>query len=232
MEKKTIGIIGGMGPMATVELFRLIVNNTRSCVDQDHIHVLIDNNPKIPDRTRAILEGGESPVPAILDSAVKLEKAGADFLVIPCNTSHYFLGEIQEHCSVPVLNMIEETAAFLRTKQIKKVGLLATTGTIRGNVYERFFRPYGIDLIYPNDADQRSVMDFIYFGVKAGNAEFCCDGLLTVVHRLLEAGAETLVLGCTELPVGKKMYALDFPSVDAMEILARAAVVKAGYPLA
>ena len=230
MEKR-IGIIGGMGPIATVELFRMIVENPKSNVDQDHIQIFIDNNTKIPDRTKAILEGGTSPVPAILDSAERLEKAGADFLLMPCNTSHYYLDEIQKHCSVPVLNMIKETAAFLDERKIRRVGLLATTGTIRGNVFERYFHPYGIELIYPDEEHQKAVMDFIYSGVKAGDTNYDCSRFLTTVHALMDAGAETIVLGCTELPVGKQMYSLDFPSVDAMEILARTAIVKAGYQL-
>ncbi len=231
MDKKTIGIIGGMGPMATVELFRLIVANTKSSADRDHIHIYIDNNTQIPDRTEAILRGGVSPVPEIVASAKKLEQAGADLLLMPCNTSHYFIDEIRRQVSLPILDMIEETARAVYKAGYNKAGLLATTGTIRGGIYDKYTEKYGIEIISPDLEEQEILMQFIYSGVKAGNNDFDVSGINRVVDSLTKRGAETMILGCTELPVGKKMYGLDFPSIDAMETLARSAVIEAGYEL-
>ena len=231
MEKKSIGIIGGMGPMATVELFRLIVANTKSSADQDHIHIYIDNNTQISDRTQAILHGGKSPVPEIVASAEKLEQAGADLLLMPCNTSHYFIDEIQRQVSLKIHNMIEETAAAVYKAGYKKAGLLATTGTVKGRIYEKYSEKYGIEILSPDFEEQEILMRFIYEGVKAGNTGFDVRGINKVVDSLTKRGAETIILGCTELPVGKKMYGLDFESIDALETLARSAVVEAGYEL-
>ena len=227
--KKIIGIVGGMGPMTTVALFRMIVEHTKGETDQDHIRILIDNHPQIPDRTKAILSGGPSPVPQIVSSAKTLEAAGADFLIIPCNTSHYFLQDVQRQCRVPILNMIEETARLLASMNVKKAGLLATTGTIRGGVYDKFMRPYGIQLLCPDGEDQQAVMDFIYKGVKSGNDHYDPAAFMRAVGHMADQGAETMILGCTEIPVGMKMYRLSFPFVDALETLAKAAVSFAGY---
>ena len=111
--KKTIGIIGGMGPLATADLFTKIINLTKASKDSDHIHILIDNNPKIPDRTSAILYGTESPLPYLIESANRLVSAGADFLIIPCITSHGFYDELSDNVSIPILNIAEETAKYL-----------------------------------------------------------------------------------------------------------------------
>ena len=229
MKKKILGIVGGMGPMATVECFRMIVENTMSSNDQDHIRILIDNNTCVPDRTKAILDNGDSPVPYLVDSANKLKSIGADFVIIPCNTSHYFIDEIKDKCSIYILNMIEETAKFIREKKIKKVGLLATTGTVKGKIYEKVFDSYGISIILPSEEEQRIIMEFIYDGVKAGNLKYDTSLYMNIVNTMFDNGAETMVLGCTEIPVGMKMYNLSYPCVDAMKALALASIQYAGY---
>lgn len=229
MNKKAIGIIGGMGPMATAELFRQIIANTKSDSDQEHIRIYIDNNTRIPDRTAAILGCGESPVAEIVDSAKKLESIGADFLIMPCNTSHYFLEDIQSRVDIKILNMISLTAQELKSRGIKKAGLLATTGTICGLAYEKYFEPFGIELLYPDSREQEAVMSFIYSGVKAGAKNYDVSEINRIVGRLTASGAETIILGCTELPVGKTMYGLNFPSTDTLEVLAKAAIREAGY---
>ena len=228
---KKIGIVGGMGPMATAELFRKIIQYTDAASDQEHIRILIDNNPKIPDRTKAILEGTDSPVPWIQLSARGLISLGADFILIPCNTSHYFFDEIQKGLSAEVVNMIEETARAVEGMGIKKAGLLATTGTIQCGVYRRYFQKRGIELIQPDEARQNDVMNFIYQGVKASNYQFSAEPFERAARQLQADGAETLVLGCTELPIGIKMYGLKMDYVDSLDVLAKTAVVKAGYPL-
>ena len=124
--KKTIGIVGGMGPLATSDLFRKIVEITDAASDQEHVRVCIDNNTEIPDRTAAILKGGEDPVPEMVKSAVRLQGMGADVLIMPCNTAHYFYDRLTPFVDTPFLNMIEETAKEIKRRGIKKAGLLAT----------------------------------------------------------------------------------------------------------
>src|SRR5512146_3048194 len=131
--EKIVGVLGGMGPEATIELFAQIVRRTKAARDKDHLRVLIDNNPKVPDRTRAILHGGESCLPELVRSARSLKRAGADFIVIPCVTVHYFHGALQKRTSLPVLHIVEETVKRIRRRHagVRRVGLLATIGTIR-----------------------------------------------------------------------------------------------------
>jgi len=231
--RKKIGIVGGMGPLATAELFRMLVERTKSPSDAGHIRIFIDDNPQIPDRTAAILHGGESPVPAILASARALERLGADFILIPCNTSHFFLDEIQAGLSVEVLDMVRETARTLAGRGIGKIGILATTGTVAGRIYQTRFASMGMESVLPDSAQQESVMDFIYSGVKAGRRDYDTSRFRATVDALLERGAETILLGCTELAAGCVRYGVELPcSVDPMEILAESAIVKAGYELA
>ena len=141
--KKTLGIIGGMGPLATADIFNKIILFTDADCDEEHIHILIDNNPKIPNRTKAILEGNDKPFDFILESARKLENIGADILLIPCNTSHVYYDRLCESVKIPIINMIEETAKHVSDMKLKKVGLLATIGTIRAKLYEKAFEAYG-----------------------------------------------------------------------------------------
>lgn len=227
--KKIVGIVGGMGPMATVEVFKKIVEHTDSNYDQGHIRILIDDNPQIPDRTQAILNHDKSPVREICKSANGLVGLGAEMILIPCNTSHYFFDEIQQEIPVEVINMVSETAGELAQKNIKCAGLLATTGTITGRIYHKYFEEKGINLISPTGEDQEAVMDFIYSGVKASNHVYNTERFNKTVNHLLSLGAETLVLGCTELPVGLQMYNLNFPNIDSLDVLAMRAVEKAGY---
>ncbi len=228
--KKKLGIIGGMGPLATAELFRLIVENTASGNDQGHIRIFIDNNPQIPDRTAAVLYGGEDPVPEMARSARGLESLGADYLMMPCNTAHFFLDRLQAEVGIPFINMIEQTALHLRNRGIVRAGILCTTGTLRGGVYSRYLEKAGVELITPDGDGQQEVMDFIYRGVKAGNPSFDATGFQKVADGLYEAGAQTVILGCTEIMPGVRMYGVGMGSVtEPMLVLARSAVKLAGY---
>ena len=145
-----------------------IIDVTDADKDQDYPRVLIDNNTNIPDRTMAILHGGESPVPEMVRSATVLSEMGADVLIIPCNTAHYFYNVIADSVTIPVLNMIKETAAEALAKGCKKAGLLATDGTIHTGIYSNVFKSSGIEMIVPEGDRQAAVMDIIYKGVKAG----------------------------------------------------------------
>ncbi len=232
MQKHAIGIIGGMGPVATLDLFDKLLRHTDARTDADHIRVYIDCHTGIPDRTKAILSGGESPVPYIAESAEKLAAMGADFLLIPCNTSHYFYDEIAELSPVPILHMIRETAKALAEDGVKRVGLLATDGTVQAGVYQAALREYGIETVCPDETAQREVMRLIYDGVKAGAPSFEVGGIVAELARMKRAGAERIVLGCTELPIGFARYGIPTDgTVDAADVLAKAAVKAAGYPV-
>ncbi len=232
MSKQAIGIIGGMGPMATLDLFGKLIANTDAAGDAEHIRIYIDCHTGIPDRTQAILHGGESPVPYIAESARKLADMGADFLLVPCNTSHYFYDEIVAASPVPVLHMIRETAVALAAEGVSRVGLLATDGTLQSGIYQRELEAHGIETVCPLAEEQQDVMRLIYDGVKADAPQFDTTVIAAMIARMKSAGAERLVLGCTELPLGFERYGLPCDNtVDPSVIVARAAIRRAGYPV-
>ncbi|MBA1337094.1 MAG: Aspartate racemase [Firmicutes bacterium] len=218
---KTVGVIGGMGPMATLDFYRKIIKNTKADSDQGHIHVLIDSNPKIPDRTAFILGKGESPLDEIVASAVRLQAAGCDLLAMPCNTAHYFYDDIVEHIGIPLINMVEEVAGHVSACYGKaaKIGLLATIGTYEAGVYEKYFKKYDIDIIVPDDTGKREVFSAIY-GVKNGAGDVPVDGVCDVVNSLVQNGVDGIVLGCTELPLLVEKFPSGIRYIDATEILA------------
>lgn len=226
---KTIGILGGMGPLATYDLGMKILDNTRAECDQDHIPVLIDSNTRIADRTEAILHGGADPLPEMILSAKRLEAAGADFLIIPCNTAHYFYDGVSECVSIPVLHMPRETAGRLREAAVRRAGILATDGTCQSGIYDSILREEGIEPIYPSEECQRTIMSLIYDYVKAGNMDFSELDIDGAVDELKQKGAEALVLACTELPMAFDIIGdTGLPVIDPTEVLAQAAVVSAG----
>ncbi|MFN4218398.1 MAG: aspartate/glutamate racemase family protein [Candidatus Bipolaricaulia bacterium] len=222
MNGATIGILGGMGPAATVELFRRIVLKTPAHCDQDHIPVVIDSNPRIPDRGPFILHGGPDPRPALCRSARKLEKMGASFIVMPCNTAHVFLPYLRSSVRIPFIDMIAETA---RVIQEPCVGLLATETTIRTGLYHDACAPYGIEIVTPSSEDQERIMEIIY-AIKGGSLDLTVyRDLRALASRLHERGAEALIVGCTELSLVVRDF--DGPVYDALDILAHVAVQRA-----
>ncbi|MFB9759818.1 aspartate/glutamate racemase family protein [Ectobacillus funiculus] len=198
--QKVVGIIGGMGPLATVDLMNKIISYTPAMKDQDHIHIIADNYSQIPDRTTAILGKGIDPTPYIVQSAQRLQNAGADFLVIACNTAHFFYEAAKRSVSTPILHMPLETARFVQENNFRKVGLLATDGTIKTQLYQNSCQSYKIDVIEPDKEMQEKVMEGIY-AIKGGNLETGCLYLSTVADKLKESGAEAIIAGCTEVPL-------------------------------
>ena len=229
MPEKIIGILGGMGPEATIDLFYKIIKFTPAKEDQDHLRIIIDNNPKIPDRTAAILGKGEDPLPALRETAQNLEKAGADFIIIPCNTAHYYISQIQESVNIPILNMIKETAKETqqRIPQIKKVGLLASIGTYKTGIYHQRFEKFNIEVISPEEKDKEEIMKAIY-AVKAGNlSEEVKKNIIQIAQKLIDKGAEAIITGCTEIPLILKEGDVPVPIIDPTQALAEAAIQKA-----
>ena len=190
--------------------------------------MFIDSNTNIPDRTAAILQGGADPVPELTASARGLERQGAELLVMPCNTAHYFYDTVQASVSVPVLHMIRLTAQALRERGVRTAGLLATDGTVQTGLYQRCFEGAGIRLLIPDERGQRAIMDMTYEGVKAGNLDYDSAAAREAMEALLRQGAETLILGCTELPLAVKQYGIELPAADPTLELALAAIRQAG----
>jgi aspartate racemase len=230
-----IGIVGGVGPAATVDFVDKIVRNTRALRDQDHVKLVVEQNPQIPDRTGFLLGDGVDPTLALYSTCKKLEADAADFIAIPCNTAHAYIDRIQPHLSIPIVNMLFETVEHIRRSfsEPKRIGLLATNGTLKSGVYHREIEKAGFELVVPDEANQARVMRVIY-GAQGAKAGFttgeCVDDLLLALTSLVEHGAEVILLGCTELPLlmaqndafpvaGKTVVVL-----DPTEILARKCV--------
>jgi len=230
MNENIIGIIGGMGPMATLDLFYKIIINTRANRDQDHAHVIIDNNTGIPDRTKYILEGGESPEEEIFISACRLIEAGANILIMPCNTAHYFYNIIKNRIdkrynkiNYKFINMIEETAKVAQSQGCKRVFLLATKGTYESKIYNNIFKEYDIDIIIPDEPDQNIVMNSIY-NFKKDIFNFYKDEIISMLEHGKKQGASKIVLGCTELPIIFKKIKIVDNIIDSTEVLALSAL--------
>jgi aspartate racemase len=231
--KMIIGIIGGMGPAATVDLYQKIIACTPAKRDQEHIRVIIDSHPQIPDRTAALNSNGTDPVPYMLDSALKLEQAGVDFIIIPCNTAHAFVPRFADKIKVPILSMIAICANYIKQNypDIRKAGLLATSGTISCGIYSKEFEKHGITVITPDEKPQEEqVMEAIYGhnGIKYGNTKGKPHKLLLkAAQTLKKQGAQAILMACTEIPLALHPDDLDIPIFDPTELLARAAVQKA-----
>jgi len=234
MTHKTIGVLGGMGPWATLDFFEKILRLTPAKTDQEHLRVIIDNNPKIPDRSPAIVGTGEDPTPALVAGARTLQQAGADVIVIPCNTAHYFYERVQNAVSIPVLHIMEEVAATAREEvpTARVLGILATAAAISSGLYARACARRGIEVVNPDPSGQQVVNRAIY-GVKGGQmGPEITAGLKKIADGLVGRGAQALVLGCTELPFVLKPQDVRVPLLDSNQILARAAVRFAtGVPL-
>lgn len=226
---KTIGIIGGMGPLATVDLYRRIVLRTEASKDQDHIHVLIDSNTNIPDRTKAIISNGEDPTVELIKSAKMLEEAGANFLIMPCNTAHYFIDRLKENVGIPFVNMLEETVKYTYDKYGKDivVGIMATDGTIKSKIYEDYYNKLSIKTVIP-EKTQEKIMKFIYDVIKSGKYDEGTDLLFECVEELKDMGAQAFLLGCTELSSAQYLYNFEGPFINPMEVLTEVSIKCAG----
>jgi len=230
MKEKIIGILGGMGPDATLNLFQKIIKNTKAMRDQDHLRVLIDNNPKIPDRTPAILGSGENPLPMMIETSKNLERAGADFIVIPCVSAHYFIRELREGVTIPVISIIDEVAGEIESRlpDIKQMGLIATTGTIRAGLFQNRLMEIGVEVLVPTTEDQEDlVMSAIYgeSGIKAGFISGENKGkILKASNALIKKGAQGIIGGCTEVPLVFQESDIEAPFLDSLNILALSAI--------
>ena len=231
MKKKTIGILGGMGPLATMDLYKKIILSTEADCDNAHIRVYIDGNSAIPDRTAAILSGGEDPVPEMLSALRNLEKCGADCVVMPCNTAHHFLPRLQAETELPILDMTAITAAVCAKRYPgRRACLLGTKGTIAAQIYDDALKAAGVDFLVPNEAEQTELMRLIYDVVKASRPlEPETESWHALLSELFGRGADYFILACTELPILADHLGHPDPFVDPTLELAKAAIRFCGY---
>jgi aspartate racemase len=231
-----LGVLGGLGPLATVYFMDLLVKMTDAECDQNHIPTMVLNDSEIPDRTQYILGAdGESPLPKMKEDAELLEKCGCDYVVIPCNTAHYFYEEVQRDIHVPIINILDETIKYAKGRgiDVKNIGVLATEGTLKSGSYKKYIEKYGLNEITLNEADSRSLMNIIYNQVKAGEKVDIVE-FMRLVTELIRAGSDVVVLGCTELSIINRDYHLTKTMnyiIDSMEVLAKASIVKCGKKL-
>lgn len=228
---KTIGILGGMGPMATCDLMKKIIDHTDAVCDQDHLRICADSNTNIPDRTAAILKQGKDPRPEMIKSAVRLQSMGADVLIVSCNTAHYFLGDVEKCVDIPVLHMPRETAKELRKQGVRTAALLATDGTVQCGLYDQELKAQGIVCVHPNIEEQQMIMSLIYDYVKAGKSYPYPEKIRAMQERLAKQGVERLILGCTELPIAFTQWDTIILTIDPTDVLAQAAIRYTGNRL-
>lgn len=229
VKKEMLGILGGMGPEATSVLYKKIIDKTEVTCDQDHINILIYSHAEIPDRTACILEGKTDYLWDVLGNDIDmLKKAGCKYLAVPCNTSHYFADKFNEKMDGNFINMIEEASKYAKKRNLKKVGVMATTGTVKSDLYKKELNKVGIEAVYPEEDIQKLVMSLIYDDIKRGGK-----GDRHVFKEISEAfkkmGCEAVILACTELSVFAQNYELNADYyIDAMECLSRACIEKCG----
>lgn len=223
---RTVGIIGGMGPAATVDLMARIVRLSPVKSDQDGIRMLVDNNPHVPDRNKAIAGTGPSPAPILAAMGRGLEAHGADFLVMACNTAHAFQDAIVEAVSIPFLSIIQETvsAANARPKSPRQVALLAAAGCLDAGLYQKAFEAAGIRTLVPEGQVRDDFMCLLY-EIKAGDTGASVRRRMKdIADRLIDSGGQVVIAGCTEVPLVLQQNDLDRPFIDSTEWLAQAVV--------
>jgi len=231
MKQKIVGILGGMGPESTAELLLRITRCTPAAVEQDHLRVIVDSNPKIPNRTDALLSGETGPIiEALGRTARNLESAGAEIIGIPCNTAHAFLVDVRAAVDVPVVDMVRETArrALEVFGEGTTVGLLATDGTLRTRLYHDALEAVGLVPMAPSASGiQYAVMDALEAVKLHGVSEDASRALGAAVNNLQSEGAAALIAGCTEISLVLSRYSPDLPWLDPLQILAEALVREA-----
>ncbi len=222
---KKIGIIGGMGPQATVDLYNKIIESTPAHCDQEHIPVVLDICPQIPDRTQYLLEGGEDPLPLLLGSSQMLVNAGVAAICMPCNTAHYFAAAICEQIPIPLISMIDCVLYEILNKypDTRHIGLLATSGTIKSGVYNKAFENENLSTLPLTDNFQKRVMDVIY-SVKSGNQDKVTSIFQDCITDLESQNVDLIIAGCTELPLLVPEITSTIPILDPTRILAKAVV--------
>lgn len=225
---KKLGVIGGLGPMATSLFMKMVIEMTDAAVDQDHIEMIIYNCPQIPDRTRFILgQSSRDPAPEMIEVGKKLVEQGVEMVAIPCITANYFYERLSCEIHAEIIDIIDEIHAYLVRRNIRCAGLMATSGTIESRLFQRIFENHGCKLVLPSKDRQQDVMHVIYQNVKASRPVEM-ERFLAASEELREAGAEVIILGCTELSVVREKCQIGAGFLDAMQLMAKCAVESCG----
>lgn len=230
-KRKTLGVIGGLGPMSSVFFYELVTEKTKAEKDQDHLDIMISSRASTPDRTDFILgASSDSPLPVMIEEAKKLESCGVDVIALTCNTAHYFYESLQEAVNIPILNIGRLAVDFAESLGAKKVGLLATSGTVQSGIYQSAFEEKEMECFVPDQKHQQMVMEIIYDQVKSGK-KADMSMLKMVSKHLEEMGAQRIILGCTELSVIRRDENLDERFIDPLEVLAETSIKFCGHEL-
>jgi len=228
---KKLGVIGGLGPGATAYFYQLLTQMTDAGSDQEHIEINIISKPTIPDRTGYILgRTNDSPLIPMIEAGKSLDLLGADYIAVTCITAHYFHEELSKNIKAPIIHIIKETVKCLKEEGVKSAGIMATEGTIASNLFQNELSKNGIKSIIPSEYSQSLVTGLIYKYIKAGipaNMDFFHE----VTDELKKMGAETNILGCTELSLIKRDEEIGPDFIDAMEVLAKASIINCEAPL-
>ena len=204
-----------MGPLATYNLYKNIIDATPAKKDQEHIDMVILNASYIPDRTAYILDGKESPLPYLLDGCRALENAGCDVIAVPCNTSHYFYDELHSNCKVKLLNMIGLVAERLSRENISNVYLMATAGTVKSGIYAKYLNLRNIKILPSTESENALIMKAIY-DIKAGAVPDLLDlsDMTEIAEKYCRHGCKKIILGCTELSLIKDIMINNLTKTD------------------
>ena len=218
---KTVGVLGGMGPEATLDFFAKVLAATPADRDQDHIHLIIDNNPAVPNRNEAVAGTGPSPAPVLTEMATRLEHAGADFLVMVCNAAHAFQDAIENAVSCPFVSIIEETCEAvverLQPETSVKVGVLASSGCLDAKLYQEALATRNVQAIMPEGSTRDRFMNILY-RIKAGDKNVR-DDMKTLAEHLINQGAQTIIAGCTEVPLILQQDDISVPLINSTDVL-------------
>ncbi len=221
-EDKIIGIIGGLGPAATFDFCQRVVRLTTVEVEQDHLQILVDNNPKAPDRNRALLDGEPDPRECFAESAIRLEAAGADFLAMPCNTAHAYADAIVSAVSIPFVHMVDETVSEIanQTNNFNSIGLLAADGCLHASLFQDRLQSAGYQTILPDTTNQKRLMEMIYRIKQNGISSDLKNEMIALTKDLENNGSECIIAGCSEVPLVLNQADLEVPLFDTTEWLA------------
>ena len=231
MNEYRLGVIGGMGPQATQDFYQRILDRTDASCDQEHLPTLIWSDTSMPDRTAAILGGdAEGCYRRLLDGARLLERGGCTALAIPCNTSHFFADRLQAGLRVRLLNMVRLSAAAMAARGCRRVGILATDGTVRTGIYQRECAGQGVEAVVPGPQAQALTMSIIYDEIKRGESG-SREKFAAIDRDLRSRGCDGAILACTELSVYKEYHGVSELYLDAMDVLAEESIRACGYPL-
>jgi len=233
-QHKTVGVLGGLGPEATLDFYARVLALTPATRDQDHLRLIIDSNPAVPNRNEAVAGTGPSPGPLLSEMAAGLERAGADFLVMVCNAAHAYQRDVEAAVSIPFVSLIDETceAALRAVPNVKRVGVLGSSGCLDAGLYQDTFAARGVTALVLEGTDRELFMKLLY-RIKAGDkGNEVRKTMHSLAETLIAEGAQAVVAGCTEVPLVLSGDALACPVIDSTAVLAERTVFYARHGLA